>query len=273
MEAALKTFHSNKDAFIDAKIHEHFNISKLHNILHYLESICSLGSTDGYNTKHLEWLHIDYAKDAYRHVSHIDYIAQMTMWLQRQEAVHHHSAYICWIRNSQHAITDNVEDIKGLVSGQDVALEDIYNKSRVQRLEKMFIPSGIEVGHGYHFIKNCQLPSTPISRIHSDFLALDFISALQAYLKKTQPHSEHRVMESDQFNIYLSVAILSPSHPHVSDAKRLGKICAHPKIPNTNPHKPPKASVTNTALIVEDEGLKKLRGFGGAYISIKFSHR
>ena len=197
MEAALNTFHSNKDAFIDAKIREHFNISKLHNILHYLESICSLGSADGYNTKYPERLHIDYAKDAYRHVSRIDYIAQMTMWLQHQEAVHHHSVYIHWIKNSQCAITDDVEDIEGLVSGQDDTLEDIYNKSRVQRLEKTFVPSGIEVGHSYRFVKSCQLPNTPISCIHSDFLVLDFIPALQAYLEKTQPHSEHQVMESD----------------------------------------------------------------------------
>lgn len=68
MGATLDTFHANKDAFINAGVCEHFNISKLHNILHYIDSICSLGSTDSFNIKHPKQLHINYAKNAYWHV-------------------------------------------------------------------------------------------------------------------------------------------------------------------------------------------------------------
>lgn len=88
MQLSLANFHANKDGFVNLGIRDHFNISKFHNILHYSNSIRALGSADGYNTERPERLHIDYAKKAYRAVSCVDYIAQMTEWLQRQEAIH-----------------------------------------------------------------------------------------------------------------------------------------------------------------------------------------
>jgi hypothetical protein len=66
VESCLKTFHSNKNIVIELKIREHFNIPKLHALLHYVNCIRSLGSADGYNTESPERLHIDFAKEAYR---------------------------------------------------------------------------------------------------------------------------------------------------------------------------------------------------------------
>ena len=59
-------FHENKDIFVDWDVHEHFNISKLHNIKHYINPIRSQGMADGYNTEGYECLHIDLAKMGYR---------------------------------------------------------------------------------------------------------------------------------------------------------------------------------------------------------------
>ncbi|KAF7311742.1 hypothetical protein MIND_00184400 [Mycena indigotica] len=55
-----------------------FNIPKLHNIRHYVDSIRLLGSADGYNTENTERLHIDLAKNGYRASNRRDYIQQMT---------------------------------------------------------------------------------------------------------------------------------------------------------------------------------------------------
>ncbi|KAF8155439.1 hypothetical protein B0H34DRAFT_783352 [Crassisporium funariophilum] len=66
LKNCLKMFHKNKDVFVKLGIHEHFNIPKLHAILHYVESIHSLGSADGYNSESPEHLHINFAKAAYR---------------------------------------------------------------------------------------------------------------------------------------------------------------------------------------------------------------
>ncbi|KAI5989448.1 hypothetical protein EDC04DRAFT_2873164 [Pisolithus marmoratus] len=89
MEESLKTFHDHKQVLIDLKIHEDFNMPKIHSLLHYI-------SADGYNTEYPECLHIDYTKDAYRASNKCNYVEQMALWLQRQEAIHHKSAYLAW---------------------------------------------------------------------------------------------------------------------------------------------------------------------------------
>ncbi|KAJ7081497.1 hypothetical protein C8R44DRAFT_905320 [Mycena epipterygia] len=97
MKDALNTFHSNKQIFIDLGGRQnHFNIPKIHSLEHYEHLIRLFGSADGFNTESPERLHIDYAKNAYRASNRKDYIEQMTVWLQRQEAVARFSAYLEW---------------------------------------------------------------------------------------------------------------------------------------------------------------------------------
>jgi hypothetical protein len=78
IQEAVDFFHANKDIFIDKDIHEHFNILKLHSLLHYIDSIILFGSLDGFNSEHLERLHIDYAKKGYHASNKHDYVIQMT---------------------------------------------------------------------------------------------------------------------------------------------------------------------------------------------------
>ena len=88
LNAAWVMFHNNLQYFINKDIcknHDDFNIPKLHFMHHYIESIISLGSADGYSTKSPERLHIDFAKAAYRTTNKKKYIKQMTKWLERQE--------------------------------------------------------------------------------------------------------------------------------------------------------------------------------------------
>ncbi|KAJ7882418.1 hypothetical protein B0H14DRAFT_3082501 [Mycena olivaceomarginata] len=97
--AALDTFHENKQIFLDLGVRAkqgHFNIPKIHSMEHYVAMIRLFGSLDGYNTESPERLHIDYAKAGYRASNKKDYIAQMTLWLQRQEAVDRFTAYLAW---------------------------------------------------------------------------------------------------------------------------------------------------------------------------------
>ncbi|KAG5634137.1 hypothetical protein H0H81_003197, partial [Sphagnurus paluster] len=65
LNAAWVAFHKNKSIFQDLEIQQHFNISKVHNIKHYLDSIRELGSAAGYNSEATERLHIDLAKVGY----------------------------------------------------------------------------------------------------------------------------------------------------------------------------------------------------------------
>ncbi|KAJ3911379.1 hypothetical protein F5877DRAFT_93791 [Lentinula edodes] len=97
MEAAWKTFHAEKEVF--------FNISKVHNVLHYPQNIRSRGTLDGFNSETTEHLHINLAKAGY--------IVQMTQWLQRQEAVQRFASYLQW------AIPGYIAELSGVANDED----------------------------------------------------------------------------------------------------------------------------------------------------------
>jgi hypothetical protein len=96
MEKELEEFHAYKDVFIRLGIRKHFDIAKIHALLHYVLMIRLLGSADGYNTEASERLHIDYAKDAYHASNWKDYMRQMTTWLRRHEVADQFSVYLEW---------------------------------------------------------------------------------------------------------------------------------------------------------------------------------
>jgi hypothetical protein len=100
LEDALSQYHSNKDVFIDLGIWEHFNMAKIHSLIHYGPSICLFGTTDNYNTEQTERLHIDFLKIAYDATNHKDEYSQMTTWQERHEKVQVHDSYIKWRQRS-----------------------------------------------------------------------------------------------------------------------------------------------------------------------------
>ncbi|KAH9910186.1 uncharacterized protein B0H18DRAFT_896397, partial [Fomitopsis serialis] len=87
MEDALKMFHDNKHILEELGVREHLNIPKVHSLLHYVDSIRRLGTTDNFNTEMFEWLHIDCAKKAWRASNHRNARPQMIKWLDRREKV------------------------------------------------------------------------------------------------------------------------------------------------------------------------------------------
>ncbi|KAI0040188.1 hypothetical protein FA95DRAFT_1585098 [Auriscalpium vulgare] len=96
LDKALKRFHASKHIFEVLGIRQGFNIPKLHNLAHYVQSIKLFGTTDNTNTEATERLHIDYAKDAYRATNHKDVYPQMTKWLVRREQILRHSKFVQW---------------------------------------------------------------------------------------------------------------------------------------------------------------------------------
>ena len=91
---SLSRFHENKAILIDLGTRHHFNIPKIHSLIHYTTSIKLFGTTDNYNTEQTERLHIDFAKDAYRATNHKDEYRQMTLWLERREKMKRHARHI-----------------------------------------------------------------------------------------------------------------------------------------------------------------------------------
>lgn len=98
LQAVWQTFHDAKGIFVKLGVHNHFNFAKLHSMEHYIQSIMWLGAADGYNTEGTERLHIDFAKQGYQASNRKQYISQMTMWLERREAIHRFEGYLQWLK-------------------------------------------------------------------------------------------------------------------------------------------------------------------------------
>ncbi|KAN0128971.1 hypothetical protein V8E53_013233, partial [Lactarius tabidus] len=101
LEESLKQFHDNKDVFLDVSMQEHFNLPKIHGLLHYALSIILFSSTDNYNTEQMEHLHIELTKNAFKATNGKDEYYQMTTWVQRREKTQKHTAYIKWHQRAQ----------------------------------------------------------------------------------------------------------------------------------------------------------------------------
>lgn len=248
MQNALDTFHSHKDVFAQLRRDEDFNIPKFHSMLHYIDSIRSLGSADGYNTESPERLHIDMNKDAYYASNGVDYIPQMAKWLQRQEAIDRRSAYLNWV-------------LPPMPVSNSCSMQDSGD----------FTPSGIKPGHAYCLPKICPFPNIPVSRLVSAFGAMDFVTAFQGFLNKHIPNSRFSASIHDRFNVYKSIKFLLPSVPHISDQKRLNKLRACCIIPSHSLRKPDKPAHFDTALVVHDHDLHhKMGGLHGWALSNVF---
>jgi len=94
LQDSLSTFHDNKEVFVDLGVQEHFNLSKLHSLIHYASSIRLFGTTDNYNMEQSEHLHIDFTKNAYCMMNHKDEYSQMTVWLECCQKMEQHAASI-----------------------------------------------------------------------------------------------------------------------------------------------------------------------------------
>ncbi|KAG2128022.1 uncharacterized protein EDB93DRAFT_1256789 [Suillus bovinus] len=91
LQTTLTIFHANKDILKELAVQEHFNIPKLHQLSHYVQSIMLFGAADSFDTELPKHLHIDFTKDSYHASNKRDYEEQMALWLQCQEAVFIHS--------------------------------------------------------------------------------------------------------------------------------------------------------------------------------------
>lgn len=96
LEHSLVLFHENKEVFMDLGVRDHFNVPKIHSLIHYSLSIRLFGTADNYNTEQTERLHIDFTKDAYRATNRKNEYYQMTTWLERSEKIHRHAAFVEW---------------------------------------------------------------------------------------------------------------------------------------------------------------------------------
>ena len=244
MQSCLDTFHLYRDVFIELGLCEDFDIPKFHAMQHDIAAIRALGGADRYKTEFLERLHIDYAKEGYRASNKRDYIEQMALWLQHQEAIDSHSAYLLWTHKnieSLHPPTDSDFDDNDHPSDS----EDNDND------DDDIVPDNN--GPMYHMAKKCPLPHLSITRLENDFGAIDFLPALTTFLKENTPsRTSIQPSPTDRFDVYCQINLNLPPNSYLSSQPLTARICTTPAIP-------PKGCKTgtpahfDTALIVDHQ--------------------
>ncbi|KZS88846.1 hypothetical protein SISNIDRAFT_417541 [Sistotremastrum niveocremeum HHB9708] len=117
LSSSLSVFHDNKVIFQELGIREHFNIPKLHAMMHSADHIKRWGSLDGYNTETSERLHIDFTKEPYRHTNRKDFLRQQIKIMNRQEAIYFWVNFVDWVK-------DEGLDLEGYESEDDEESED-----------------------------------------------------------------------------------------------------------------------------------------------------
>ena len=221
LQDALRIFHDNKDIFIRGGVREHFNILKLHQMLHYCEAIKSRGTADGYNTESPERLHIDFAKEAYRASNGRDYEEQMVKWLGRQEAVVRFRAYLDWSLRRDAEFESDVDSDSDTDS-------DVINEPASSATTTM---AGLPPTH--HLPVQPGFPLADVVTLTTRFFAIDFISALTKVIRCAYPAPAQPLLPNvtDKFDVFKRLSIRLPNLAAVGRFKAIQRIRATPLIP------------------------------------------
>ncbi|KAG0700885.1 hypothetical protein DFH29DRAFT_982904 [Suillus ampliporus] len=196
LESALAVFHTNKDILEELEVRKHFNIPKLHQLSHYVQSITLFGATDGFNTELPERLHIDFAKEAYCASNKCDYEEQMTLWLQHQEAVFLRSAYLDWL--SEHRTDD---ECIGYESDSESEIEDLQSES-CAALMNASLTLLIAEQHVVHVLaKTPAHPWQSIQHLVTTHGATMFLPALKLFLHKHGLATHTELISNSTFSV------------------------------------------------------------------------
>ncbi|KAH7917895.1 hypothetical protein BV22DRAFT_1025530 [Leucogyrophana mollusca] len=221
LETCLATFHANKDVLIELEVRTHFNIPKLHQLVHYVNAIQSFGSLDAFNSELPERLHIDYAKEAYHASNKRDYEEQMTLWLQRQEAVHIQASYLDWLSEwsgeASHLITATAVPVDA-----DEEVSPTVDQMLVHTIAK--VPPH---------------PAVRVLDLESTYGAVDFLPALHSFLQKHVPQNSLQPGRQDRFDVFKQVVITAPPNRRANELPGRFRIRATPAVaPSPNKRKP-----------------------------------
>ncbi|KAJ4488961.1 hypothetical protein C8J55DRAFT_534745 [Lentinula edodes] len=247
MHLAWQTFHAEKSVFVDLKIRKFFNINKVHNIKHYVESICSRGTNDNFNTEMSERLHIDLAKAGYRASNRRNFMVQMTIWLARQEAVHRFTAYLKWAvcNYNPQGLEDNDEE-----EDDDDELDEPVGRLTEDSL--------LGADREYHVAKTPPMQVT-IDSVEKDFHADWFLWYLNDYLYRNSliddPNNSDLTPDT-LIPIYKQARIHLPPLPEAISEKSVDIIQATKALPSeitARGFKAAQPAKTSTVLVRTDK--------------------
>lgn len=224
LDAAWAAFHANKHIFIELGIREHFNINKIHKLKHYVDSIRSRGTADGYNTEGSERLHIDLAKVSYNASNKKAYTRQMTVWLRRQESIHKFGAYLQWAVPGYYAPFEAAPVPKGGDDDDEEDSDDEQHDDDEGPLEP--IPNPQSNRPSFTVAKEPGFPNLTASSIATDFRAPDFLNNIARFLHSKSIIPRLVPGHNTTFPVYKRLSLVLPSIPEVTSSDLLDKVRA-----------------------------------------------
>ena len=226
MDAAWVAFHENLHYFIDKDIWDNFNIPKLHSMQHYIDSIISQGSADGFSTESPEHLHINFAKNAYCATNKRNYLVQMTKWLDHQDSCFHISAYLQWTVEGYLSKLEGTLEVKDGDDGDDDDIDSLDNLDLDMSGEQATFL-------GYTVAKVPAHQNVPLSHLMDQYGASDMVYQLTTFLQHSPLTSCSALLPSlsSTVSVYKCVTVrLSPAC-QVTTAVKKDVVHAHPNVP------------------------------------------
>ncbi|KAF8870929.1 hypothetical protein BD779DRAFT_1614010 [Infundibulicybe gibba] len=266
LSRTLDDFHENKDIFIEleARLPAHFNIPKIHSMMHYVALIRRFGSADGFNSESPERLHIDYAKNAYRASNKKDYTKQMTDWLRRQESVDRFTLYLDWSKNGE--IPGPLQQKRG--SDENITITNIAHPTPEGESTKTIIRTYQVAKHHPPGLRGIQAGNIIIN--HG---ATRFLEAVHTFVSK---NGSPIVPQSfDGFDLFKRITLLLPHIPQASPNERQNIVRASPPVPSRG-RMPAQPQYLDFALIRTGEKNDKtdgtsLQGLRVAHVRVLFN--
>lgn len=164
-------------------VQSHFNFPKFHSLQHYVRSIQTHGSIDGYNSESSERSHIDMAKNAYRATNKRKYIVQMTSWQYRLDAVITRDNYIQWAPTSGSSTVHRP------------------TRADIAQLQLAKRPSYTSQGLMAFLPKHPSLSSASISTLVTRFYTTNFLPAFHSFLEVNR-HLSRQLTEYQRVDVY-----------------------------------------------------------------------
>lgn len=229
LRTSLETFHKHKAVFERLGIRSHFNIPKIHSMIHYIDAIKQKGTTDGFNTELAERLHIDFAKEAYRAGNHRDYIAQMTVWLRRREAVEMRNVYLGWIEKAWR------EPGGGIGDGEDVESNKVSGNSNEDHKPEETTTLTEETASSSLVFKWAKKPPIPrkwVDEIITSHCAQAFLPAFNRFISEHLPHiSPEQDPRRISLELYTQIKVRGNPNVFVARSTDFQCIQAIPEVP------------------------------------------
>lgn len=245
-------------------IRDHFNIPKLHALVHYTQMIRLHGTPDGYNTECPERLHIDYVKKGFRASNKRDYTRQMQTTLSRMEAVDIRQNFVMWLQPN---LDDDTE-----MSDEGIVTEEIDKAQTEEAPQTEYSEERdsieAEVGqNGGALITRVQqsvisYPQTPSFQNVSQRIIVQacgaphFFSCVKAYIRQARSLGTRlgSLVEHDRFDLFKR-ATLHLGSPFDPDEEVLDTVRATPKRGQGPLSKSASVASFDTVLVRKPEGM------------------